>query len=184
MKEIWTIGHSTLAWTDFLGLLSAYQIEVVADVRRFPGSRKHPQFNSGEMSQALAVAGVRYIHLPELGGRRTPLKDSANLTWRNDAFRGYADHMNTVEFHAGFNRLLSVAAVSRTAVMCAEAVWWRCHRGLLADQFKVDGWTVWHIRKGARPQEHPLTSAAQVIDGRLSYAPPTPLEFHFGETPT
>src|SRR6185312_2219159 len=131
--KIWTVGHSTHAAEKFREILLAHKIETLVDVRTFPGSRRYPQFNKSVLSESLVQDGIRYQHEPRLGGRRTPRKDSHNTTWRNASFRGYADHMETAEFAAGIKELLELARESRTAVMCAEAVWWKCHRSLIAD---------------------------------------------------
>ncbi len=168
-QTIWTIGHSTRSWSEFEALLRAHGIEAVADVRRFPASRKHPQFNGEAMQEALQREGVAYVHFPELGGRRTARKDSGNTAWRNAAFRGYADYMETAEFQAGVARLARLAGAKRTAIMCAESVWWRCHRGLISDLFKSRGVQVLHITDASGPKEHPYTGAASIVDGHLSY---------------
>ncbi len=167
---IWTIGHSTRSLAEFLGLLAANRIETLADVRQFPGSRRYPHFNQRELSQSLAQAGIEYVPLPELGGRRKPLPDSHNTAWRNESFRGYADYMETPEFRAGIERLLAVASGKRTAIMCSEALWWRCHRALISDYLKAAGITVEHIVALKKNETHPYTSAARLDDGRLSYA--------------
>ncbi|MBS0487897.1 MAG: DUF488 domain-containing protein, partial [Proteobacteria bacterium] len=125
---IWTIGHSTRTAAEFLALLAANGIETVADVRRYAGSRKYPQFNPEPLCESLAQVGVEYVALPELGGRRRARMNSRNTVWRNEAFRGYADYMETPEFQTGMMRLLELAQRNHTAIMCAEAVWWRCHR--------------------------------------------------------
>ncbi len=143
--------------------------ETIWTVRRFPGSRKYPHFNVEPLAHTLGEAGVQYVPFPELGGRRKPLQDSRNTAWRNDAFRGYADYMQTREFAAGIERLASLASNKRTAVMCSEAVWWRCHRGLLADWLKVRGVRVLHILDARHVVEHPWTSAAHVTEGELDY---------------
>ena len=142
---IWTIGHSTRTLEEFIGLLQAQEIRVVADVRHYPGSRRVPHFNKEPLAKSLAAAGIEYVHLPELGGRRRARVDSPNTAWRNEAFRGYADYMMTPAFRTGIERLLDLAGRSRTAILCAEAVWWRCHRGLIADDLKVAGHEVTHI---------------------------------------
>jgi uncharacterized protein (DUF488 family) len=167
---LWTIGHSTRAFDDFLALLHAHHIGLLADVRTHPGSRRFPHFNQDALAAALERDGLRYTHLPDLGGRRKPRKDSRNTAWRNDSFRGYADYMETPEFSAGLDRLIELAAETPTAIMCSEAVWWRCHRGLISDALKSRGHTVLHIEDAKQPKEHPYTSAAKIIDGRLSYA--------------
>jgi uncharacterized protein (DUF488 family) len=151
-------------------LLKANRIQVLADVRRFPGSRRHPQFGADALGAALSQAGVRYEAFPELGGRRDPRPDSVNLAWRNESFRGYADYMETAEFRAAIGRLLAMADTQRAAVMCAEAVWWRCHRGLIADYLKAAGQEVLHIGANGTATPHPYTSAARIAGGQLSYA--------------
>jgi uncharacterized protein (DUF488 family) len=167
--SIWTIGHSTLSIEDFIGALSSFAIQALADVRSYPGSRRYPQFNKESLRNALAAAEIEYLHLPELGGRRRARPDSTNMAWRNETFRGYADYMETQEFEAGINRLLSIAAERRTAIMCAEAVWWRCHRSLISDYLKAEGIRVIHILGAGKSQEHPFTSAARIVNGQLSY---------------
>jgi uncharacterized protein (DUF488 family) len=168
-ETIWTIGHSTRSAAEFLALLTGNDVEALADVRRFPGSRKYPHFNVEPLAHTLGEAGIRYVPFPELGGRRKPLPDSRNTAWRNDAFRGYADYMQTREFAVGIERLSALASAKRTAIMCSEAVWWRCHRGLLADWFKAHGVRVLHILDARHVVEHPWTSAARVTEGELDY---------------
>lgn len=168
---IWTIGHSTRTLGEFLELLSANAIETVADVRRFPGSRKYPQFDQDALHVALPEVGIEYVPLPELGGRRRPRPDSHNNVWRNESFRGYADFMETDGFRDGIERLLELARRKRTAAMCAEAVWWRCHRSLIADYLKAAGVCVRHIMDGKKSEVHPYTSAAHIRDGELTYLP-------------
>src|SRR4029079_3317844 len=167
---IWTIGHSTRAIEAFIELLRINAIEVVADVRRFPASRRYPQFNEAELRAALYDEGIGYFWLPSLGGRRRPLPDSPNDAWRNDAFRGYADHIATEEFASGLFDLLGVAEGVPTAVMCSEAVWWRCHRSLIADVLCSIGIDVLHIMDSTTTTRHPYTSAARIVDGTLTYA--------------
>ena len=177
---IWTIGHSTRPIEAFIELLRWQQIELLVDVRRFPGSRRHPQFNSGVLASSLSDTGVDYRHAPELGGRRTPRRDSRNTAWRNASFRGYADYMETPEYAAALDVLLAEGARRRTAIMCAEAVWWQCHRSLIADALKVRGIEVLHILDGPKLVEHPYTPAAHIVDGRLDYTatPAIPDLFH------
>lgn len=170
IPSIWTIGHSNRTFEDFLRLLRAHNIQLLADVRRFPGSRRHPQFNGEQLSAALAKEGIKYVHLPELGGRRRTRPDSPNTAWRNAAFRGYADYMMTEPFQEGVQRLLALARSERIVVMCAEVLWWQCHRALISDYLKAAGHTVIHILSHTKTQEHPFTSAARLTDGRLSYA--------------
>src|SRR5690349_16505641 len=133
MKLVYTIGHSTHAIEVFISMLQSFSIELVADIRNFPGSRRYPQFNKDNLEISLQQAGINYIHLKELGGRRKPLPNSINTNWRNEAFRGYADYMQTDEFKNGMIKLEELASKQRTAYMCSEAVWWRCHRALVSD---------------------------------------------------
>lgn len=172
--SLWTVGHSTRAIEEFINLLHAYQIRILVDVRHFPGSRRFPQFGKSALQQSLSDAGIRYKHLVELGGRRPARADSPNIAWRNASFRGYADYMETQAFRDGIDRLLRIARKDRTAIMCSEAVWWRCHRSMIADYLKVMGLQVLHIFTPTKVQEHPYTSAASLADGRLSYAGPLP----------
>jgi uncharacterized protein (DUF488 family) len=168
-STIWTIGHSTRPLDAFLQLLSRYQLEAVADVRRFPGSRRHPQYASVALCTALAEHGIAYQWLPALGGRRPPRSDSPNIAWRNASFRGYADHIGSAEFDDGLSGLLELSARQRTTLMCAEAMWWRCHRALIADVLCVRGIEVVHIIDAKHAQVHPYTSAARIVHGQLSY---------------
>lgn len=174
-EMLWTIGHSTRTIEEFIALLKDNRIEVLADVRHFPGSRKYPHFNVEPLKHALQEAGIDYEPFTELGGRRKVLADSPNTGWRNAAFRGYADYMQTDAFHAGIERLKTLANGKRTAIMCAEAVWWRCHRGLVSDVFKLHGTQVLHVMGPGEPREHPYTAAAHVVDGRLDYRADEPL---------
>ena len=167
--KIWTVGHSTRGGEEFVLILRAHEIEVLVDVRTFPGSRRYPQFNRDPLAESLREAGIDYKHKASLGGRRKPRPDSHNTAWRNEQFRGYADHMETDEFKDGVKELLELASSKRVAVMCAEAMWWRCHRSLIADYLKAEGHEVIHILDEKKTEEHPFTSAARIIDGRLSY---------------
>lgn len=169
---LWTIGHSTRPLEVFLGLLHDEGIEVLVDVRRFAGSRRNPQYSSESMVRALPASGVAYVPMPDLGGRRKARDDTPHTAWRNASFRGYADYMDTDAYAAARSRLANLALERRTAVMCAEAMWWQCHRSLISDDFKAAGWTVLHILAPGRVEEHPYTSAARIEDGRLTYAPP------------
>lgn len=169
MITLWTVGHSTRSGEDFGKILLAHEIKVLVDVRSFPGSRRLPQFNREALSQALRDFGIEYRHEPRLGGRRKPNADSHNTAWKNASFRAYADHMESEAFRSGVEDLLEVAANERTAVMCAEALWWRCHRSLIADYLKAEGHTVLHILDQKKTEEHPLTSAARIVKGKLSY---------------
>ena len=167
--KIWTVGHSTRSSEEFVQILLAHGIEVLVDVRTFPMSRRYPHFNRETLAATLKERGIEYRHKASLGGRRKPRPDSHNSAWRNEQFRGYADHMETEDFKNGVQELLELASSKRVAVMCAEAVWWRCHRSLIADYLKADGHEVIHIIDEKKTEEHPFTSAARVIDGRLSY---------------
>ena len=167
--SIWTIGHSILSIEDFIARLTSLEIALLADVRSFPGSRRYPHFNKENLSAALSDAGIRYEHFRELGGRRRPRPDSLNMTWRNESFRGYADYMKTLEFQQAIDRLKEAAATQTCAILCAEAVWWRCHRSLIADYLKVSGMTVVHILGLHKNEEHPYTSPARSVDGHLTY---------------
>lgn len=168
--SIWTIGHSTRTVEEFVGILCHYQIENLIDVRRFPGSRRLPQFGKDALREALDAVGIRYEHLVELGGRRSARPDSHNDAWRNESFRGYADYMETKEFRSGIEHMLAIACNGRTAIMCSEAVWWRCHRSMIADYLKAKGFQVYHILSMTKVQEHSYTSPARLIEGQLSYA--------------
>jgi len=168
---LWTIGHSTRDWPDFVALLREAGIETVADVRRHAGSRRYPQFLGATMAATLPEAGIGYVAMPALGGRRAPRRDSPNTAWRNPGFRGYADYMDSADYRAARDRLAELALHSRTAILCAEAVWWQCHRGLIADDFKARGWTVTHVVGAGRSEPHPYTRAARIVDGRLDYSP-------------
>jgi uncharacterized protein (DUF488 family) len=168
--RIWTIGHSTRTIEDFIALLEENGIKLLADVRLLPGSKRYPHFNRDALEHSLGEHGIVYEHFPELGGRRKPRPDSHNTAWRNEAFRGYADHMETSTFENGIARLKKLAdGRGPTALMCAEAVWWRCHRALVSDYLKARGVEVIHILAPEKTQPHPFTSAARLVDGRLSY---------------
>ena len=166
---VWTIGHSTRELDDFIQLLRSSEIVNLVDVRSYPGSHRYPQFNRAELRQALASSGIEYYHSAKLGGRRKPSPQSKNTAWHNISFRAYADHMESAEFEEGVDELLKLAGARRTSIMCAEAVWWRCHRGLIADYLKALGAEVIHIVNGSRLEPHPYTAAARILDGRLSY---------------
>ena len=172
MLNFWTVGHSTMGAEEFVGLLRGHRVEALADVRSFPASRRSPHFNRGPLSASLAEAGIEYLPLPELGGRRRPQPDSRNTAWRNDSFRGYADHMESEEFRSGVAWLEEAARAKRTAFMCAELLWWRCHRALVADYLKAHGARVLHILGPEKSAEHPYTSAARLVGGKLSYEAP------------
>lgn len=166
---LWTIGHSTHPIGEFIDLLNAHGVTRLVDVRRFAGSRAQPQFNPSRLIGSLARSGIRYTAMPALGGRRIPLPGSLHSAWRNEAFRGYADYMDTPEFARAAERLARAARADRVAIMCAEAVWWRCHRSMIADWFKARGWTVLHIMGMGDAKEHPYTPVARIVRGRLRY---------------
>ena len=197
--RIWTIGHSTRGIDEFISLLKENLIKLLVDVRAWPGSKRYPQFNKDALAESLNAHGIRYEHFPELGGKRKSKPDSRNTAWRNASFRAYADYMETEQFQKGIERLLDVAgqgAAGRhrtdspwrtwaaaepkhdggeavipcaVAIMCAEAVWWRCHRSLIADYLKARGVEVLHILGANKVEPHPYTSAARIVNGKLSY---------------
>jgi len=166
---IFTIGHSTRPVDEFVRLLKAHEIQAVADVRTIPKSRHNPQYNEVDLKESLRKARIHYRHVPKLGGRRRTTKDSINLGWRNASFRGYADYMAAPEFEAGLEELLKIARTKNTAVMCAEALPWRCHRSLIADALIKKGWLVRDIMSRASATKHRLTPFLKVREGRLIY---------------
>jgi len=166
---IWTIGHSTRSSDDFRRLLAHHHIELVADVRRFPGSRRLPQFAAAALERDLAEAGILYHWIPSLGGHRRAVGDSINDGWRHSAFRGYADHLATEEFAEGLEELLMLAFGLRTAIMCAEVLWWRCHRRLIADVLTMLGARVTHLRDEGPGDLHRLSPPARIVGGMLTY---------------
>ena len=170
--RIWTIGHSTRAIDEFISLLEENEIKLLVDVRAWPGSKRYPQFNKEALPESLSAHAIHYEHFPELGGKRKAKPNSRNTAWRNASFRGYADYMETDQFQKGIERLLDVAAeTGATAIMCAEAVWWRCHRSLIADYLKARGVKVLHVLGANKVEPHPYTSAARIVNGELSYRP-------------
>lgn len=168
---VWTVGHSNRPIQDLLAVLAAYRIEVVLDVRRFPGSRSQPQYQKPALEAALGTAGIAYISLPELGGRRQPAPESPNTAWRHPAFRGYADYIASEEFAAGLSELLMLASGLRTAIMCAEILWWRCHRRIIADVLVSLGGRVIHILDAKTAPAHHLTAPARIVGDVLTYVP-------------
>jgi len=150
-------------------MLQSFDIEQVADIRRFPGSRRYPHFNKEALEVSLPANGIKYVHLKDLGGRRPVKADSKNTGWRNAAFRGFADHMQTENFEKGIKRLEEIAVTKRNAYMCSEAVWWRCHRSLVSDFLKLKGCNVYHIMEIGKAEEHHYTQPAKIINGELSY---------------
>lgn len=169
---IFSIGHSTHELPSFAALLRGHGIEAVADVRTVPRSRRVPHFNAEVLAHWLDEAGLTYAHLKELGGWRRPRADSPNRGWRTPGFQGYADHMQTPEFEAGIEQLVRLAKQRRTAYMCAESMWWRCHRRLLSDALVVRGWHVSHIRPDGELDDHELTPFALVEGLRILYPSP------------
>lgn len=167
---LWTIGHSTRPIEAFLDVLHAHEIELVADVRRFPGSRRLPQYGGDALEAALAASGIAYRWIPALGGRRRADAGGDDSAWRNEAFRAYASHVQSEEFAEGLFELLTLAGGLHTAVMCAEVLWWRCHRRLIADVVLSLGLPVVHIRDVQAGEEHRLAAPARLVGGRLSYA--------------
>lgn len=170
MNTIWTIGHSTRTFDEFLKLLQSFKIKSLVDVRHYPGSRKFPQFNKDSLEKSLPENNIEYTHLIDLVGRRKPNSNSKNDAWRLDSFKGYADYMATEDFKQALNTLKEIAAEKQTAIMCAEAVWWSCHRSLISDILKVDGWEVLHIMSEKKATEHPYTAPARIVDGKLNYS--------------
>ena len=187
--RIWTIGHSTRTIDEFISLLKENKINLLADVRTWPGSKRYPHFNKDVLAKSLSEQGIRYEHFPELGGKRKSKPDSRNTAWRNASFRGYADYMETEQFQNGIERLLNMAGQGAAtwavagkrydgseavtpcaiAIMCAEAVWWRCHRSLIADCLKARGVEVLHVLGATKVDPHPYTPAARIVNGELSY---------------
>jgi uncharacterized protein (DUF488 family) len=169
LNRIYTIGHSTRTHDELVALLSEHRVTRLADVRRYPGSRRHPQFSRESLELTLPSSGIVYEHFEDLGGRRKPVKDSPNGAWENEQFRGYADYMSTPEFRAAVDRLLD--SERDTAVMCAEAVPWRCHRNLLSDELVRRGIEVVHIIAPGSAQTHQLSKMARIDGERVIYPP-------------
>ncbi|MGV9003863.1 DUF488 domain-containing protein [Flavobacterium sp.] len=166
---IYTIGHSTHPIADFLSMLKSFDIKTVADIRRFPGSRKFPQFDQENLKISLEEASIGYIHLIDLGGRRKANKDSKNIRWHNDSFKGYADYMETGAFEKAVKQLEQLALKQPTVYMCSEAVWWRCHRSMVSDYLKANGWSVVHIMAVGKFQDHRYTSPARIVNHKVVY---------------
>lgn len=168
-KTIWSIGHSTRTLDEFIALLRSFNIEVIADIRSFPGSRKFPHFNKEALEISLPQNNIQYILLKNLGGRRKGNPGSRNTGWRHIAFRSYADYMETGTFRSGILDLEKIALEKRTAYMCSEAVWWKCHRSMVSDYLKLKGWVVIHIMGVGKETGHPYTSPARIINNELNY---------------
>jgi uncharacterized protein (DUF488 family) len=175
LNTIWTIGHSTHTLEEFLIILKSFEIELVADIRNFPGSRRYPHFNKDALTLSLPEHKIGYIHLKDLGGRRKAKINSVNTAWRLPAFRGYADYMETPVFKNSIKELETLASSKRVVFMCAEAVWWSCHRALVSDYLKHEGWKVLHIMAEGKVTEHPYTAPARIADGKLVYSNPNEL---------
>jgi uncharacterized protein (DUF488 family) len=191
MPTVLTIGHSNRTWKDFLELLLAHRVKRVIDVRSIPRSRPNPQFNRATLSKKLRAARIGYVHLRKLGGLRHARRDSPNMGWRNASFRGFADYMQTSDFELGLHRLIKLAGQKRSAIMCAEAVPWRCHRSLIADALTVRGFQVDNIMSMKRFQVHSLIPFARVQGHRITYpmesrqraSPPSAFSREFTEEP-
>jgi uncharacterized protein (DUF488 family) len=173
-KAVWTIGHSTRSIEEFSELLISNAVRQILDVRTVPRSRHNPQFNRDELPQSLAAHGIEYKHLAGLGGLRHARKDSINTGWRNSSFRGYADYMQTEEFAISLSEMIVAAAATPSAIMCAEAVPWRCHRSMIADALVVRGFEVFNIISKASPEPHRLTPFAAVSGTDITYPEQTP----------
>ena len=173
MKTIFTIGHSNHPFEEFLEMLKAFEIETLVDIRRYPGSRKYPHFNKDHLEKSLPEKEIQYLHYEDLGGRRKVKPDSHNTAWRLDSFRGYADYMETDSFQKAIEKLETLAKEKRVAYMCSEAVWWSCHRSLVSDYLKNEGWNVQHIMSKTKSNEHPYTKSARIINDKLVYTEET-----------
>lgn len=154
-------------------MLKAFEIETLVDIRRYPGSRKYPHFNKDYLEKSLSEKEIQYLHYEDLGGRRKVKPDSHNTAWRLDSFRGYADYMETDSFKKAVEKMEKLAMEKRVAYMCSEAVWWSCHRSLVSDYLKNEGWNVQHIMSKTKSNEHPYTKPARIVNGRLVYTEET-----------
>lgn len=166
---IYTIGHSTHTLEEFVAMLKSFNIQTLVDIRSLPGSNKFPQFNKENLEIALPTEGIQYLLKLDLGGRRRVKKDSHNTRWRKDAFKGYADYMETDEFKTAVQELEEIAEASITCYMCAEAVWWRCHRSMVSDYLMAKGWNVQHIMGVGKVQLHHYTEPARVVGDEVFY---------------
>lgn len=186
MPPVYTVGHSTRTIEELIALLREPDVQTLIDVRRYPGSRRHPQFSRDALAASLDAAGIRYVHEPDLGGRRAARPGSPHTAWRVEAFRGYADYMETAEFQAALERLIQQAAGETVAILCAEAVPWRCHRRLISDALVARGVDVLHILSPGRADPHELDANARLLPGgRLLYAGPEGDQPSlFGDAPT
>lgn len=172
-RTIYTIGHSTRSLEEFLALLEENQVKVLVDVRTIPRSRKNPQFNQENLSRSLPRHGIEYVHLAALGGLRSHKQSdppSSNTAWENASFRNYADYAETEAFQQGLAELIALASKKRTAFMCAEALWWRCHRRIITDYLLQAGWKVWHVMSHGKLNVAEMNGAARPqSDGRILY---------------
>lgn len=166
-STIWTVGHSTRTIGEFIHLLKTYSIELLADIRSYPGSKRYPHFNKNTLSISLAGNHIEYIHIPELGGRRKPAAVSSHPEWKNESFRAFADYMDTNTFYKGITILRSISEVKRTAIMCAEALWWKCHRRLVSDYMFSHGTQVIHIFDETKSEMHNEISAPESVQSDL-----------------
>ena len=169
-KIIWTIGHSTRKFEELVEMLRSFRIEMLVDIRSFPGSRRFPEFNKESLENTLPENNITYFHIPNLGGRRKVESGSKNNAWKNASFQGYADYMETDAFLEAIKRLELIGKETATAFMCSEAVWWRCHRSMVSDYLKLHGWKVMHIMDVGKSEEHPYTEPARIYNGELSYS--------------
>lgn len=167
--RIWTIGHSNSSAAEFVAALQAHGIEAIADVRRFPGSRKHPQFGGPALADSLAAHGIAYAWVAQLGGRRRDEPGAQQLGWRNASFRSYAAYTWSDEFAEGLAELVNMAQAMPTAMMCSEVLWWRCHRALVSDALRFLGFEVVHLQREGAGKPHPYTAPARIVDGALVY---------------
>lgn len=168
-QRIWTIGHSNSSAGEFIAALRAHGIAAVADVRRFPGSRKHPQFGGPALARSLSSHGIDYVWIAKLGGRRRDAPGALQLGWRNTSFRSYAAFTWSEEFAEGLSELTAIALAVPTAMMCSELLWWRCHRALVSDALRFLGFDVLHILREGAAKDHPYTAPARIVDGWLAY---------------
>ncbi len=166
---IYTIGHSTHELNTFLKMLTSFSVQVLVDIRRFPASRKFPQFNKQSLEASFLSRGFGYVLFSAMGGRRPVKKDAKNTRWQNESFRGYADYMETEDFKTAITQLEALALKKTVALMCSESLWWRCHRSMVADYLKARGWKVLHIMTLNKAEEHPYTSPARVVGSEVFY---------------
>lgn len=166
---IYTIGHSSRSLEEFISMLQSFSVKYLVDIRRFPNSGKYPHFNKQHLELYMPEHNIKYAHIEQLGGRRQEVKDSLNNRWRNASFRGYADYIQTQEFKSAIGELEKIAEKETTAFMCSEAVWWRCHRSMVSDYLKAKGWDVEHIMAVNKIEEHPYTSPARIVNGKVFY---------------